>query len=67
LGNLSTTSGVNPVNPVVSIANLKEHVNAHVTLQGWLYHKTGKGKLQFLQVRDGTGLCQAVILRRPRN
>jgi asparaginyl-tRNA synthetase len=51
------------VNPVVSIANLKDHVNAEVTLRGWLYHKTGKGKLQFLQVRDGTGICQAVLFR----
>jgi asparaginyl-tRNA synthetase len=51
------------VNPVVSIANLKDHVNAEVTLHGWLYHKTGKGKLQFLQVRDGTGVCQAVLFR----
>jgi asparaginyl-tRNA synthetase len=51
------------VNVVVTIANLKEHVNQEVTLQGWLYHKTGKGKLQFLQVRDGTGVCQAVLFR----
>ncbi|RIK35064.1 MAG: asparagine--tRNA ligase [Chloroflexi bacterium] len=51
------------VNPVVSIANLKDHVNREVTLQGWLYHKTGKGKLQFLQLRDGSGLCQAVLFR----
>ena len=26
----------------------------------WLYNKTGKGKLQFLQVRDGSGICQTV-------
>jgi asparaginyl-tRNA synthetase len=51
------------VNPIVSIANLKDHVDGEVTLQGWLYHKTGKGKLQFLQLRDGSGLCQAVLFR----
>ncbi len=51
------------VNPIVPIANLNAYVNQTVTLQGWLYHKTGKGKLQFLQVRDGTGICQAVIFR----
>jgi asparaginyl-tRNA synthetase len=51
------------VNPIVTIANLKDHVGAEVTLQGWLYHKTGKGKLQFLQLRDGSGLCQAVLFR----
>ena len=26
-------------------------------------NKTGKGKLQFLQVRDGTGIIQAVVFR----
>ncbi|HXF60015.1 MAG TPA: asparagine--tRNA ligase [Caldilineaceae bacterium] len=48
---------------VVPIAQLHAHVGERVTLQGWLYHKTGKGKLQFLQVRDGTGICQAVLFR----
>ena len=48
---------------VVAIENLKDHVGETVTLQGWLYNKTGKGKLQFLQVRDGTGICQAVVFR----
>lgn len=55
--------GDNPVNPIVPIASLKDYVDQTVTLQGWLYHKTGKGKLQFLQIRDGTGICQAVIFR----
>lgn len=49
--------------PIVAIRSLKDHVGEAVTIQGWLYHKTGKGKLQFLQVRDGTGVCQAVIFR----
>ena len=40
---------------VVAIENLKDHADETVTVQGWLYHKTGKGKLQFLQVRDGSG------------
>jgi asparaginyl-tRNA synthetase len=51
------------VPPIVAIRSLKDHVGEEVTIQGWLYHKTGKGKLQFLQVRDGTGVCQAVIFR----
>ena len=48
---------------VVPIEQLHAHVGETVTLQGWLYNKTGKGKLQFLQVRDGTGICQAVLFR----
>jgi asparaginyl-tRNA synthetase len=47
----------------VPIDRLHEHVGETVTLQGWLYHKTGKGKLHFLQIRDGTGICQAVVFR----
>lgn len=49
--------------PVVTIRNLKEYVGQEISLQGWLYNKTGKGKLHFLQVRDGTGICQAVVFR----
>ncbi len=49
--------------PVVRINHLQDHVGERVTLQGWLYHKTGKGKLQFVQLRDGSGICQAVIFR----
>jgi asparaginyl-tRNA synthetase len=48
---------------LVKIADLKHHVDEEVTLQGWLYNKTGKGKLQFLQVRDGSGVCQAVLFK----
>ena len=49
--------------PIVTIRSLHEHVDQEVTIQGWCYAKTGKGKLVFLQVRDGAGLCQAVVFR----
>lgn len=49
--------------PIVTIRALHEHVDQEVTIQGWCYAKTGKGKLVFLQVRDGTGVCQAVVFR----
>jgi asparaginyl-tRNA synthetase len=49
--------------PVVQIAHLKDHVGAEVKIQGWLYNKTGKGKLAFLQVRDGAGVCQCVVFK----
>jgi asparaginyl-tRNA synthetase len=51
------------VAPVAAIDQLAGYVDQTVTLQGWLYNKTGKGKLQFLQLRDGTGICQAVVFR----
>jgi asparaginyl-tRNA synthetase len=47
----------------VRIENIANHVGEEVTVYGWLYAKTGKGKLQFLQVRDGTGIIQAVAFK----
>lgn len=49
--------------PIVTIRSLAEHIDQEVTIQGWCYAKTGKGKLVFLQVRDGSGVCQAVVFR----
>ncbi|MBK8012861.1 MAG: asparagine--tRNA ligase [Deltaproteobacteria bacterium] len=34
-----------------------------VELRGWLYNKRGSGKIQFLQVRDGTGTLQVILSR----
>jgi asparaginyl-tRNA synthetase len=49
--------------PHVYVENLKQHVGQEVTLKGWLYNMAGKGKLAFLQVRDGTGVVQAVMVK----
>jgi asparaginyl-tRNA synthetase len=48
---------------IVAIQNIASHIGEEVTLQGWLYARTDKGKLQFLQVRDGTGIMQTVLFR----
>ena len=32
-----------------------------VTLSGWVYNSRGSGKVVFIVIRDGTGLCQAVL------
>lgn len=45
------------------IEELPQLVGEKVTLNGWVYNKTGKGKLQFIILRDGTGLCQGVIFK----
>ncbi len=44
-----------------SISNLKNNVENQVTLQGWLCRGRSSGKVLFLIVRDGTGLCQCVV------
>ncbi len=46
-----------------SIENLHLAAGQEVTLRGWVYNKTGKGKLQFIVLRDGTGICQCVIFK----
>lgn len=35
-----------------------------VTIEGWVADKTDKGKLQFLRVRDGTGIVQATLFQK---
>ena len=47
----------------VYIEDLSKHVGEKVTLKGWLYNKTAKGKLKFLILRDGTGYCQCVVFK----
>ncbi len=49
--------------PVATVEHLSSHVGQTVTLRGWVYHKTSKGKLHFVQLRDGTGTCQCVLQR----
>ena len=43
------------------IENLKNNVGQEVTLSGWVYNSRSSGKIIFLILRDGTGLCQCVI------
>src|SRR3712207_45009 len=50
--------------PTAYIESIGQHVGAEVTLAGWVYHKTEKGKLIFIQVRDGTGTIQCVVFKR---
>jgi asparaginyl-tRNA synthetase len=45
----------------IYVENIATHEGEEVTIKGWLYNKTDKGKLQFLLVRDGTGIIQAVV------
>jgi asparaginyl-tRNA synthetase len=46
------------------IAELKNNVGQEVTLSGWLYNSRASGKIQFLIIRDGTGLCQCIVEKR---
>lgn len=44
-----------------SIENLGDFEGDDVAVKGWLYNKRGSKGLQFLVVRDGTGLVQCVV------
>ena len=43
------------------ISDLKNYLGSQVQLDGWLYQSRSSGKVQFLIVRDGSGLCQCVV------
>lgn len=47
----------------VSIKNLKQFLGQEVMVQGWLYNKRSSGKIQFLIIRDGSGLVQGVLVK----
>ncbi|MBN2589817.1 MAG: asparagine--tRNA ligase [Sedimentisphaerales bacterium] len=44
-----------------TIKSLSENTGKQVTLAGWLYNSRASGKIQFLIIRDGTGLCQCIV------
>lgn len=45
---------------LVSIIDVPKHVGEEITIGAWVANKSGKGKLAFLQLRDGTAFFQAV-------
>jgi asparaginyl-tRNA synthetase len=48
-------------NNYTTINSLSQQTGMEVTLAGWLYNSRASGKLQFLIIRDGTGLCQCIV------
>lgn len=50
--------------PTTSIARIASYAGQTITLAGWISHKTEKGKLIFLMLRDGSGTIQCVVFRK---
>ncbi|MBI0392601.1 asparagine--tRNA ligase [Thermoactinomyces sp. CICC 24226] len=48
---------------LTTIKEIAGHVGKEVKLGGWLYNKRSSGKIQFLQLRDGTGFIQGVLVK----
>lgn len=47
----------------IRLQDIARYVGQEVTIKGWVYAKTGKGKLQFIRVRDGSGQIQCVAFK----
>lgn len=41
---------------------MEQYIGEEVKIHGWLYNVRSSGSIVFLQVRDGTGLIQAVVV-----
>ncbi|MEX0994741.1 MAG: amino acid--tRNA ligase-related protein [Balneolaceae bacterium] len=48
---------------MVYINHLNEYEEQTVTLKGWVYNNRSSKNLQFIELRDGTGLCQCVVAK----
>src|SRR4051794_40900547 len=59
---VSTAPSV-PSAPWIRIEQAPGHVGETVEVRGWLVHRRSSGKVQFLVVRDGTGILQCVAGR----
>jgi asparaginyl-tRNA synthetase len=49
--------------PVIRVDKIADFDGQEVTLRGWVYNRTHKGKLVFLLVRDGYGFAQCVVFK----
>jgi asparaginyl-tRNA synthetase len=49
--------------PIIRVDKIAEYLDQEVTIQGWVYNRTDKGKLVFLLVRDGSGFVQCVAFK----
>ncbi|MEQ1875486.1 MAG: asparagine--tRNA ligase [Bdellovibrionia bacterium] len=45
------------------ISDLSKSVGKTIELKGWVYNSRSSGKIKFLQLRDGTGICQCVFFK----
>ncbi|MGC8856808.1 MAG: asparagine--tRNA ligase [Anaerolineae bacterium] len=48
---------------VIRVEEIPRYVGQEVTIRGWVYNRTDKGKLCFLLVRDGSGFVQCVAFK----
>ena len=49
--------------PIIRVEEIHKYAEQEVSIQGWVYNRTHKGKLVFLLVRDGSGFVQCVAFK----
>ena len=49
--------------PTIRVDQIANYIETEVTIKGWVYSRTDKGKLVFLLIRDGTGFIQCVAFK----
>jgi len=48
---------------IIRVEEIAQYIDQEVTVRGWVYNRTDKGKLVFLLVRDGYGFVQCVAFK----
>jgi asparaginyl-tRNA synthetase len=48
---------------LIRVEDIAKYTGQLVTVQGWVYNRTDKGKLVFLLLRDGSGFVQCVAFK----
>jgi asparaginyl-tRNA synthetase len=51
------------VSTKATIATIGQHVDQEVLIEGWLWNKRSSGKIAFLNIRDGSGFIQGVVVK----
>ncbi|MBI1729510.1 asparagine--tRNA ligase [Candidatus Acetothermia bacterium] len=46
------------------IEQIRQTLGQEIWIEGWLYNKRSSGGIQFLQVRDGSGIIQGVVTKK---
>lgn len=47
----------------IYIEELNNYIGQEIELSGWVTHKRSSGKIRFIVMRDGTGICQLVFVK----
>lgn len=48
---------------IITVSQMHKYVDKEITIGGWLANKRSSGKIAFLQLRDGTGFVQGVVVK----